>query len=204
MKNLNLTLIKAVDSPKSKVLFLGYSTDKTSLIFDIVNLGHEVWHTSEKIISTTGFDFVISFGYQHILSKSLLLNTAAPIINLHISYLPWNRGAHPNFWSFYDGTPSGVTIHLVDEGIDTGPVIYQKKVNFDKFNTTFAETYNILIIEIENLFRKNINNLLEKKFKTKEQSKKGTYHCTNQLPKTFKGWHENINSEIVRLKKSEK
>ncbi len=158
MKNSNLTLIKAVDSPKSKVLFLGYTAEKTSLIFDIVNLGHEVWHTSEKIISTKGFDFVISFGYKHILSKELLLNTAAPIINLHISYLPWNRGAHPNFWSFYDETPSGVTIHLVDEGIDTGPIIYQKKVNLDRFNKTFTETYNILITEIESLFRKNIKN----------------------------------------------
>jgi methionyl-tRNA formyltransferase len=203
MTNSNLTLIKAVNSPKSKVLFLGYTAEKTSLIFDIVKLGYEVWHTSERIISTKGFDLVISFGYKHILSKELLLNTDAPIINLHISYLPWNRGAHPNFWSFYDGTPSGVTIHLVDEGIDTGPIIYQKKVNFDKFNTTFAETYNILITEIENLFRKNINTLLERKFKTKEQSKNGTYHCTNQLPKKFKGWHENINSEIIRLKNSE-
>ena len=40
------------------------------------------------------------------------------------------QGAHPNFWSFYDNTPSGVTIHLIDAGIDTGDVLYQKKLIF--------------------------------------------------------------------------
>ncbi|MCL0081308.1 hypothetical protein M1N64_03665 [Peptococcaceae bacterium] len=41
-------------------------------------------------------------------------------INLHISFLPWNRGADPNFWSFIENAPVGVSIHYLDEGIDTG------------------------------------------------------------------------------------
>ena len=48
-----------------------------------------------------------------------------------MSYLPFNRGAHPNFWSFVDNTPSGVSIVEIDKGIDTGPVIYKKKIKFD-------------------------------------------------------------------------
>ena len=38
---------------------------------------------------------------------------------MHISYLPFNRGAHPNYWSFKDNSPKGVTIHFIDNGIDT-------------------------------------------------------------------------------------
>ncbi len=68
---------------------------------------------------------------------SQLYNQKISIINLHISFLPWNRGAHPNFWSFYDDTPKGVTIHLIDEGIDTGAIIYQKEITFDRNEKTF-------------------------------------------------------------------
>ena len=61
----------------------------------------------------------------------LLKNSKNNIINLHISYLPYNRGAHPNFWSFVENTPSGVSIHQVDSGIDTGKIVIQKQINFN-------------------------------------------------------------------------
>lgn len=79
-----------------------------------------------------------------------------PIINLHISYLPGNRGAHPNFWSFYDETPSRVSIHLIDTGIDTGPILFQKYVDFNQDEKAFSQTYKKLVIEIEKLFIENI------------------------------------------------
>ena len=72
-------------------------------------------------------DLIVSFGYRHILRSDFINKCGCPIANLHISYLPFNRGAHPNFWSFYDDTPSGVSIYLIDEGIDTGPILFQKK-----------------------------------------------------------------------------
>lgn len=71
-----------------------------------------------------GFDLGISYGYRHILKAEHL--AALPCINLHISYLPWNRGADPNLWSWIDNTPKGVTIHWIDEGIDTGDIITQR------------------------------------------------------------------------------
>ncbi len=44
-----------------------------------------------------------------------------------MGYLPFNRGAHPNFWSFMEKTPSGVTMHEINSGIDKGKIIVQKK-----------------------------------------------------------------------------
>ena len=70
---------------------------------------------------------------------------------MRISFLPWNKGAHPNFWSFYENTPKGVSIHLIDKGIDTGPIIYQKIVKFSKNEETFEQTYSVLKNEIEDL-----------------------------------------------------
>jgi len=42
--------------------------------------------------------------------------------------LPYNKGSHPNFWSFIENSPKGVSIHEIDEGIDTGKLIASKKL----------------------------------------------------------------------------
>lgn len=191
---------KLLYPPKIKILFLGYSRHKTQLIDKLIQYGCDVSHTEEKIVSTHGFDLVISHGYRHILNKSLLGGSNPIIVNLHISCLPWNRGAHPNFWSFYDGSPSGVTIHIIDEGIDTGPIIYQKNISFTKDENTFEKTYDRLISEIENLFIDHLNDILLKKFPIIKQNRSGTFHLVSDLPKEFRGWHTKIDEEIKRLK----
>jgi hypothetical protein len=192
-------LIKKLITPTKRVLFLGYTSEKTTLIDALVNANCEVWHTQEKIDTTQGFDFVISYGYGHILKKSIIESSVAPIINLHISYLPWNRGAHPNFWSFFDCTPSGVSIHLIDEGIDTGPIIYQRYVNFPKDQITFSQTYRQLIIELESLFKENLKEIISGTYKPLPQRSKGSYHKVDDLPSAFSGWDSNILDEIRRL-----
>ena len=197
--NTTAILIEQVSSPKAKILFLGYSREQTSLVDDLVSKKCEVWHTDEKIQSTVGYDLVISYGYRHILKKEIIESSTAPIVNLHISYLPWNRGAHPNFWSFYECTPSGVSIHLIDEGVDTGAIIYQRYVNFDKEEDTFSKTYKKLIVEIEKLFRDNIDELISKNFIATPQRRKGSYHSVANLPKEFIGWDTVIKEEVVRL-----
>ena len=73
------------------------------------------------------YDLIISFGYNKILKKNILEKISRPPINLHISYLPYNRGAYPNFWSFIKETPKGVSIHEINEGIDKGGIIARKK-----------------------------------------------------------------------------
>ena len=194
-------LYNSITNPQKKVLFLGYSQQQTTLLDDIASLNCEVWHTEEKITSTASYDIVISYGYRHILKKEIIESSSAPIVNLHISYLPWNRGAHPNFWSFYDCTPSGVSIHLIDEGVDTGAVIFQKYVNFSDREKTFSQTYKRLIIEIESLFRENIECIINNTFTSHKQRRKGSYHKVADLPKEFSGWDSDILAEVTRLDK---
>jgi len=76
----------------------------------------------EKIEATKSNGCVVSYGYRRILKQNVIGGFDCPIFNLHISYLSYNRGAHRNFWSFYDNTPSGAAIHLNDSGEDTGPI----------------------------------------------------------------------------------
>ena len=112
------------------VMLLGNTSANVRVLNSMENRGCDVTFADHKLVDHIGneFDLIVSYGYRHILSSSFLTFCNCPVVNLHISYLPFNRGAHPNFWSFFDDTEKGVSIHLVDGGIDTGPILFQKKV----------------------------------------------------------------------------
>ena len=107
---------------------------------------------SPEVLRSRRIEFIISYGYRHILRKPVLELLPGRIINLHISYLPWNRGADPNLWSFLQDTPKGVSIHYVDTGVDTGDIIVQREVFFCEEGETLRTTYNKLQSEILTLF----------------------------------------------------
>lgn len=82
-----------------------------------------------------GAEIGVSAMFGHILRRDLLDLLPAGCVNLHPSYLPYNRGAHPNVWSIVEGTPAGATLHWVDEGVDTGDIIAQRAVPVDPADT---------------------------------------------------------------------
>ena len=180
-----------------RCLFLGYNRKKTKLIKMLETKGYKVSNITRKISFSDieNNDLYISFGYRKIIPKKILQRAKRPIINLHLSFLPFNRGAHPNFWSFIEDTPSGVSIHEIDNGVDTGPIIFQKKIKFNykkNKNITFKSTYNILFKEVESLFAKNINKLISKNYKTYKQKNKFSIHKKKDLPKNVKSWSQKI------------
>ena len=73
-------------------------------------------------------DIAVSVYFGYLFRKSFLDLFPQGCINLHPAFLPYNRGAYPNVWSIIDGTPSGTTLHYVNEGIDTGDIIAQKQI----------------------------------------------------------------------------
>ena len=147
---------------------------------------------------------LICFGYRYIIDEQIL-KKKKNIINLHISYLPYNRGAHPNFWSFAENTPSGVTIHKINNGIDTGNIIYQKLIDFElnrnRKKLTFKKTFSALISEIENLFIANSKYILNNEYDEFEQIGSGSYHDSYELPKILKSWNQNIFDTVNKYNK---
>jgi folate-dependent phosphoribosylglycinamide formyltransferase PurN len=97
-------------------------------------------------------DWIISYGYRQLLRQPVLDALPGRVINLHISLLPWGRGADPNFWSWFEGSPKGVSIHQIDSGMDSGPLLAQRQLCFDPFSETLASSYQRLRTEIEDLF----------------------------------------------------
>lgn len=187
------------ENPIKKVLFLGYNESQSELIRALIIKNCLVDHTDEKIDGISGYDFVVSYGYGHILKPNVIEDLGCPIFNLHISYLPYNRGAHPNFWSFFDNSPAGVTVHLIDDGVDTGPIVSQRYVNFKKEEDTFLKTYKTLVGEMESLFLDCVDSILTDKWTAKKQRGIGTHHYVRDLPSNFAGWNSNIEKEIAKL-----
>jgi methionyl-tRNA formyltransferase len=136
-----------------RVLFLGPLTSPVAE--RLRQLGEEVVARADRldagVLAALDPAVLVSFGYRFVLPQDLLARFLDRAVNLHISYLPWNRGAHPNAWSAYEGTPAGVTIHHLDAGIDTGDVIAQKRVAFPP-GATLRTSHDRLLREIEELF----------------------------------------------------
>lgn len=184
---------------KKNCLFLGYNKKKTKLIKFLESKNFKVTQTQKKINykQVKKFDLIISFGYKKIINKEVIKKIKKPIINLHIGYLPFNRGFHPNMWSFLENTPSGITIHEVDEGLDTGHIILQKKVEFKHKLKNFIQTYDFLQNEIEKLFILNYEIIYKKKYKKIKQRGIHTFHKKNEKPKFIK-WKMSI--EVAKKK----
>ncbi len=114
------------------LLFLGpEKRPQIALIDFLSNDGNSITRCEEKLnkedIAKYGYDFLISFSYRYIISKEILNCFKDKAINLHISYLPWNKGADPNLWSILENTPQGVTIHQMDYKLDAGQKFSIKK-----------------------------------------------------------------------------
>ena len=148
--------------------------------------GEDVIYKEDKItmeeIKELSPDFIISYNYKYIISKEIIDCVGGKAINLHSSFLPWNRGYHPNIWSFLEDTPKGVTIHYIDEGIDTGDIIVQKEVVIDEEKETLKTSYEILHREIQSLFKENWDKIKNGEIKPQAQAVGGAYTLEGNLP----------------------
>ncbi len=104
------------------------------------------WCVSQK------FDFALSYTYRHILSVQVLNALGNEVLNIHNSFLPFNRGADPNIWSAAEESPRGVSIHFMDEKLDKGRIIAQAIVPFED-GDTLQSSYNKLDAAAQTLFK---------------------------------------------------
>lgn len=183
-----------------RVLFLGHGQSETKLIDEVSDLGIEIVHSDQEVRFLKDFDLVVSFGYRHIIPSAVIDSTECTLVNLHISMLPWNRGAHPVFWTFFDNTPAGVTIHEIESGLDTGPIVAQREVTVEPETSTFKGVHSQMVKEVEGLFMEVFHSLLMGTYQTRPQLGKGSYHKAADLPIEFSGWDSIIRDEVNRLK----
>lgn len=82
-----------------------------------------------EVLDRYNIEFVVLSGYMRLLSSHILASWGGRIVNIHPSYLPHFPGAHAHKDVLAAGVKlTGCTVHMVDEGMDTGPILAQATV----------------------------------------------------------------------------
>ena len=136
------------------------------------------------------FDLAVGYTYPYILGEKIIVAWKNNVVNLHNSFLQFNRGSYPNVWSMVEDTPRGVTLHYINTGLDKGDIISQKIVTLEK-DATLRSSYEQLDQEAKRMFQEmflyyNYWNRLRKRCVGE-----GTYHTDKEflsLKDQFEYW----------------
>lgn len=149
-------------------------------------------------------DLMFVVYYDNILKPKLFKLAKEGVINLHLANAEKYRGCYSTTFAIINGEKEyGVTLHYIDEGIDTGPVI-DKKVFELKREWTGKDLYDMATGEGFKLFQENLNSIIEEnavsqKQKTSEELK---FYKKSQFPShniTFEGSGEDVYNRIRAL-----
>lgn len=175
-----------MSTDKIKIIFLGLNEAGKKIYNWLIDQGENVVALlTEKnqleIIPELSPDMVISCGFRHVVSEKFLGLPERGFINIHPAYLPYNRGANPNVWSIAEDTPAGVTIHYMDENIDTGKIIARREVEVP-FDFSGKDLYKKLEKVQLQLFQEKWGEIKSSDLQTSPQpDSSGTYHKTDEF-----------------------
>ena len=115
-----------------------------------------------------GVDLVIVCDIHHILTRDFLTGFRY-IINIHPSLLPSYRGPHPIIWGLLDKNALfGITVHLIDEGIDTGDIICQREIRNPILPLSFAIEMKLAKV-LPDLIKHTVEQIRANNFQTRKQ-----------------------------------
>jgi len=140
------------------ILYLG--SDLSKSIFDwLVKIGENAIYTDKKInidiVKNINPDFIISYDYDFVISEDILNFMNNKIINLYISFFPYNKGVKNNILGFLKDIPTGVVIHYVKDIVHKEDILFQRKAVVDTDKDTLKKIHE------------NLHNLIQKLFKEK-------------------------------------
>lgn len=127
-----------------------------------------------------GLDVVILAWWGKIIPKEVISIPSNGIINLHTSYLPYGKGKHPHYWAITEDTPYGVTIMKIDEGLDTGNIIFQKQIK-KTWEDTGKTLYFKGIKALCALLEEKKDDILNLNFKERSQEGIGSFHYGKEI-----------------------
>ncbi len=151
------------------------SQDKTLFEFskeykiDYLKLENVNSESSCDLISQYGCDILVSMSFNQIFRKEIIDLTHLGIINCHAGKLPFYRGRNVLNWVLInDEKEFGITVHFVDEGIDTGDIILQETFPIsdnDNYKSLLEKSFS----ECANLLYKSLEQIYDGSYKRKSQ-----------------------------------
>jgi methionyl-tRNA formyltransferase len=127
------------------------------------------------------FDLGLLAWWPKIIREPLISLPRRGFVNTHPSLLPYSRGKHYNFWSIVERVPFGVSLHMVEEGIDSGDIVAQTELPHgweDTGGSLFHKAREAMLKLVQETYPK----LRELDFKTRSQDlAAGTFHHSSEL-----------------------
>jgi len=131
--------------------------------------GITVYDSQDSIIGIE-VDFLISVQYHLILNKQQIDVAKEIAINLHLAPLPEYRGCNQFSFAIIDDVKEyGTTIHQMEIGIDSGPIIFEDRFEMPA-NCTVKELYELTLEKSISLFQNSIEDLFNGRYTTTPQS----------------------------------
>ena len=131
----------------------------------------------QNLLEKLNPDLIAVCHFQKILNKNIIDIPKLGCINLHPSLLPNYRGMAPQHWPIINGDDeTGITVHFINEGVDTGDIILQKKISIDSdiyvsnLQRNMLSVYQYIMKESIDLISKNEVNF------TKQNHLMGSYY----------------------------
>lgn len=126
-------------------------------------------------------DIVVLGWWPEIVKERAIRSVGFGWINLHPSLLPYGRGKHGYYWAVVEGTPFGVSIHLVDEGIDSGPILVQRRLPVE-FTDTGESLYRKSADAVVQLFKESYDDIANFRLPPMQQaSEEATFHWGHEI-----------------------
>lgn len=121
-------------------------------------------------------DLCVIAHFERLIREPILSMPKLGFINLHPSLLPNYRGMAPQHWPIINGEKeTGITIHYVDEGTDTGNIIVQRRIPLTS-EMYVADLQKIWQQEYKTIMVEAINNILDNKPTTEQKNLEGSYY----------------------------
>ncbi len=116
--------------------FFSYKSQASNKGIKVISIANINSIESIKLIRKQKPDLVISVLFSQILKEPVIRIPKLGVINVHPAYLPDYKGISPIFWSIVNKEKySGISVHYINKGIDTGEIIKRKKVEISKTDT---------------------------------------------------------------------
>jgi len=151
------------DRKKSEALIKAKELQIKTYSFSISDFGKKEDYEREIVsqLEETKTDLVVLAGYMRIIGQTILSRYPNKIVNIHPSLLPLYKGKDAIGQVLRAGEiKTGVTVHFVDEGIDTGQLILQKEVKIDSLEHRESLEKKVHKVEHE-IYYKAIKKILE-------------------------------------------
>jgi len=134
-----------------------------------------------KLLRSLELDYILLAWWPHIIKQPIITIPQKGVLNFHPSYLPYNRGKHYNFWTILEDTPFGVTIHFVNEKIDSGDIVFQKRIA-KNWEDTGKSLYRKAATAMVELFIESYPLLIANQFSRIPQNlTEGSFHYAKEL-----------------------